>query len=160
MVRFVLYFFLATASHKKHKTKHAPPPVAAAPVVDLTGWQKTHPEAAQSLGEWVQANPTAAKALFAYDDRNKKTPHDSPAFLAWTLKSDHGEAAEFVTSHPEWKELGQLVQTESLGIDRFIRWCRAHPKAAEELEATPAPLAWLGKNAYQDQLKAAPASLP
>jgi len=160
MVRLVLFAFVVAASHKKHKTtKHA----AAAPeavVVDLTGWIKTHPEAAQSLGEWVQANPTAARALFTYDDRNAKTPHDTPALLAWTLKVEHGEAAEFVAQHPDWKEFATLVEVEALGIDRFIRWCRDHPKAAGELEATPAPLAWLGKNAYQEQLKTVPPATP
>ena len=161
MARLILFLFMAASAHKKHKPKAKhPAPVTAAPVVDLTVWIKTHPDAAQSLGEWVEANPTAAKALFAYDERNAKSPHDTPALLTWTLTVEHGEAAEFVAQHADWKEFATIAQSESLGIDRFIRWCRGHPKAAEELESSPAPLAWLGKNQYQEQLKVTPASLP
>lgn len=158
MGRLVLFLLLAAAGHKKHKVKHVPPAAAAA--VDLTGWEKTHPEAVQSLGEWVQANPTAAKAVLEWDERSRKTVKNSAALLAWTLQVEHGESAEFMAAHADWKDFAPIVQSESLGIDRLIRWCRDHPKAAAELESSDAPLAWLGKNAYQEQLKALPASLP
>jgi hypothetical protein len=158
MGRILLFFLCAAASHKKHKPKH--PAADAAPASKLETWQKTHPDAALSLGEWVQANPSAARLLFAWDERSAKSAKNAQALLAWTLKQESGEATDFMTLHADWSDFAPIVQSEQLGVDRLMRWCRDHPKAAEELENAPAPLAWLGKNLYREQLQAAPASGP
>ncbi len=151
MGRLILLSFLAVAAHKKTKK----PAAAEPPGVDLTGWADTHPEAAQSLSQWVQDNAGSAKVFFAWDESQRKTPK-AKAFIVWALTQRGETVNQFSAAHPDWKDFARLVDSESVGLDRLVRWCAEHPTAAEELEPATAPFAWLGKHLYSAQLKAAP----
>ena len=149
MLRVVFLVVMALAAHNKAKAgKKSKLPTA--PVADLSAWQQTHPDAASALSDWARDNPVAAKDFFAWD---KRTGNGSKVFIDWAINQRQQSVSEFLPLHPDWKAFAELVNRDGLAYDRLMRWCREHPKAADELVPARAPFFWLSEHVLVTEKK-------
>jgi len=123
------------------------PAIALAEPSGLDKWSRNHPEASRELGSWVRNHREAARLFFEWDGTH---PERAKEFVSWAVVNRGAPIQAFISTHPGWPTFDRIVANHRSAANKFMSWCRRHPRAAESLMNHPGGLRWAGDHLYAE----------
>jgi len=93
-------------------------------------WADRYPFPARLLSDWSNDYPQMAKLMVRWEDQQ---PDHARVLVKWAVAHPYDGLSEFMIDRRGWEDLRTMRDAEPLAIDDFLAWCRAAPRAAEEL---------------------------
>ena len=99
-------------------------------VEHIAQWRARYPSPARMMAEWMSDHPDTAQRLVRLE---YEQPDHVRVLVKWAAAHPYENLGEFMLAREGWQDVRAMRDADPAALDDFLAWCRAAPRAAEEL---------------------------